>query len=413
MSPFLRTTRAARYAALSLCALAAFNCSNESVSDSATALAGKTASVTMMMEFPSTPLIDSLVVDCIGADTLHYVIDPDAPYMDVDLFPHDHWQFKAQLYANGALMQRGETTAKLEAGTTNDITIQMHAVVGFVYVEIPLGLGNPAGIASGNMTIESGNDTYSYPMETAGTTAVFKSAMLPLEKDYTIAITMKDSAGTDIYSATETFRLSAASPVPTLQIKSLRAKVSFAIKAAADVNFVVETELPSKKSSPKPGDLLISEFLSAALKTDSTQYEFIELYNGTLDTLMLENCTLGITSQESKGWPITLSYIAPGKVAVFGDTSASTPAEYRNTSTWGDLTNTKGSIVLQCGGTVIDSLYYSATQDSVLNNLVPNNPTTSKNPQSTHLDIAQWQFKENPNSWCIGSPDPGTVGNCD
>ena len=69
--------------------------------------------------------------------------------------------------------------------------------------------------------------------------------------------------------------------------------------------------------------------------------------------------------------------------------------------------------MLQCGGTIIDSLYYSATQDSVLNNLVPNNPTTSKNPQSTHLDIAQWQFKENPDSWCIGSPDPGTVGNCD
>ena len=50
MSPFLRTPRAASYAALSLCALAAFNCSHESVSDSAVALAGKSASVTMMME---------------------------------------------------------------------------------------------------------------------------------------------------------------------------------------------------------------------------------------------------------------------------------------------------------------------------------------------------------------------------
>ena len=44
------------------------------------------------------------------------------------------------------------------------------------------------------MTIESGNETYSYPMEVAGTTAVFKSAMLPLDKDYTLTVTTRHPA---------------------------------------------------------------------------------------------------------------------------------------------------------------------------------------------------------------------------
>jgi hypothetical protein len=239
---------------------------------------------------------------------------------------------------------------------------------------------------------------------------VFTSAMLPLGVEYTLTLTMQDSSGADIYSATETFTLSETAPVPALQIKSLRSQVGLAIELAADVQFALTTRLPGKRSTPRPGDIIISEFMTSPLKSDSTQYEFVEVYNGTLDTMTLEGCTIGTTT--AKGWAITLAYIAPGEAAVLGDTSANTPAENRNTATWGDFTNTKGSVVLACDGAAIDSLYYSATQDTLLNNLIPNSSTTGKNPLSSHLSIDRWDSKENPESWCLAPPDPGTFTTC-
>jgi hypothetical protein len=317
----------------------------------------------------------------------------------------------AKLYANGSLMQQGEATAKLEAGTAMDITIKMHALSGFVHVEIPLGLGNPAGIASGTLSIEGAELSETYPMQVSGSTAVFTSGMLPLGFEYTATLVMRDSNGTDIYSASETFLLDENAPVPALQIKSLRAKVNIAIESAVEVLFRVESEIPGKRGTPRPGDLIISEFMTSPLKSDSTQYEFVEIYNGTLDTMTLEGCTVGTST--AKGWAITLAYIAPGEAAVLGDTSANTPAEYRNTATWGDFTNTKGSVVLACDGAAIDSLYYSATQDTLLNNLIPNSSTTGKNPLSSHLSIDRWDSKENPESWCLAPPDPGTFTTCE
>jgi hypothetical protein len=229
MSPTLKTFF------VTLCSFALLNCggSESSPSSTATLHAGTTA-VTMQLEFPETPLVDSLVVDCRGADTLHYSVDPGKPYLELDLFPYESWKFSAKLYANGHLMQQGEATAKLEAGTPIDITIKMHALSGFVHVEIPLGLGNPAGIASGLMRIAGPDSTVTYPMQVSGSTAVFTSAMLPLGVEYTLTLTMQDSSGADIYSATETFTLSETAPVPALQIKSLRSQVGLAIELAAD-----------------------------------------------------------------------------------------------------------------------------------------------------------------------------------
>ena len=414
MSPSLRTRGKIPTLALSLCATAMLNCGggDHTPSDTATLHAGTTA-VTMQMEYPETPLIDSLVVDCRGTDTLHYRVDPSKPYLELDLFPGDSWKFEARLYANGHLMQRGEASARLEAGTPVDITIKMHALSGFVHVEIPLGLGNPAGIAGGSMKVTGPDSTVTYPMQVSGSTAVFTSAMLPLGIEYTVTIAMQDSSGADIYSATATFTLSEDSPVPALQIKSLRSQVGLAIEVASEVRLTVTTQLPGKRSAPEPGDIIITEFMTSPLKSDSTQYEFVEIYNGTLDTMTLEGCTVGTSSQPTKGWPITLAFIEPDQTAVLGDTSASTPTEFRNTATWGDFTNTKGSIVLACGGNVIDSLYYSATQDSLLNNLIPNSSTTGKNPLSSHLNVERWEQRKNPESWCLGSPNPGILEFCD
>ena len=139
------------------------------------------------------------------------------------------WKFRAMLYANGALMQKGEIEMKLEAGSTVDVSIPMHALVGFVYVEIPLGFGNPAGIASGTLTLASSQATFTYPMETSGLNATFKSEMLALGLDYAVTLSLRDSSGVEIYSMLDTLRIDENTPVPELSINSLRAKTKIAL----------------------------------------------------------------------------------------------------------------------------------------------------------------------------------------
>ena len=134
MSPILK--KYVPLAALFLCACTLWNCGNHST-DSTTASAtveGNTANVSLRLDYSTPPLLDSLVLDCYGTDTLHYVHSADNPNFSLELFPSDSWNFKAKIYANGALMQMGELETKLSAGTAVNLSIQMHPVVGFVFV---------------------------------------------------------------------------------------------------------------------------------------------------------------------------------------------------------------------------------------------------------------------------------------
>ena len=349
--------------------------------------------------------MDSLVLDCYGADTLHLVKGPSERLLELDLFPHPHWTFSARLYANGNLMQKGEVETRLEAGKTTEVSLKMHALAGFIYLRIPLGFGNPANIAYGQMELQSADSLHNYLMEMEGSDGVFRTDLLPLETAYTLKIVLYDAQDNRIYQVEDSLFLSRDTPVPSLELKSLRGKVNLSLEFSSEANLEGTLRLPAGRRAPGRNDLVVSEFFSAPLKSDSTQYEFIEVYNGSIDTLLLGGCTIGTGSTGSKAWEITASEIAPGNVLVFGDTSANTPEQFKNTDTWGDLTNTKSSIVLQCNGTVLDSLFYS-NADSLA---VPNYSSPSKNPQSTHLDLSQWESRNDVNAWSLGSPTPGML----
>jgi hypothetical protein len=204
---------------------------------------------------------------------------------NLDLFPHDHWKFVAKLYANGSLMQKGEVETKLSAGEIANVSIPMHAVVGFIYVEIPLGFGNPTGITSGSLRLQSESDTFEYPMAIEGSTAVFTSDMLPLGVDYAFTLTLRDAAGNAIYSIEDSVHIDENTPVPELQINSLRAKISVSLQLSDRVEMVFPLELPAARRAPAEGDMVISEFLVNPDKSDSTAFDFVEIYNGSNDTL--------------------------------------------------------------------------------------------------------------------------------
>ncbi len=413
MSPIMK--KHAISAASILCALSLWNCGNESQETSATIGKPGTAAVSLSLAYKAPPLLDSLVLDCYGTDSLHYVRSADNPTFSMDLFPSDHWKFKAQIYANGALMQLGELETSLEAGTSIDLNIQMHPVVGFVYVEVPLGLKNDAGVASGSMTLSSGSDLYEIPMVKTAEGFLFKSGMLALNREYNVEITLSNSDGDDIYKVTDKFTLTEDSPVPTLTLNSLRSAVSVSIKAAEER--VVEMTVPLKAGyrSPRTEDILITEFFASPDSKDSSQYEFVEIYNGSLDTLILDDCALGIsasgTSTTLKYVPLTVSEIEPRSTLVLGDASKeNTPPLSVNTDGWTPLVGTKSSIALKCNGETIDSLYYSASPDSLHSNVIP---TSSKNGISTQLNIESWKTRSDSTAWCMGSPTPGELKFCE
>lgn len=386
-------------------------CSDDS-SNSKPHLVEDMSKVSVELAYTATPRLDSIVLDCVGADTLHVVHSSKDSSFDLDLFPSDHWTLSAKLYANGGLMQEGEISTKIEAGSAVNVTIPMHALVGFVYVEIPLGFGNPAGISSGSLILTDEDSSRTYKMSIDGLNAVFASGMLPLDKSYNIKLTLKNKEGETIYSLEDSIFLDEATPVPDLVMKSLRAKVQLDVTTSDDVSKEVKLTLPGYSRYPAAGDIVVTEVFTAINAKDSLQYEFVELYNGSLDTLFLDGCTIGTSSVASSSCAITSKYILPGEVLVLSDTSEKAPAEYRNTEKWKALGNTKGSIVLQCMGTVLDSLYYADKPDSLHVDVIPA-MGSSKYGQSSQLNIKKWQKRNKGDSWCLSEPTPGKLDYCE
>lgn len=392
------------------CAAAFWNCGNDSVQSNPSVVEGATANVALKLEYANTPLLDSLVLDCYGADTLHLVHSRDDADFGLELFPNDHWNFKAKIYANGNLMQVGELETKLDAGTSVNLNIQMHAIVGFVYIDIPLGLHNEAGIHSGEMKLSSDEAEYTFPMEFSASSGIFKSGNLKLGKTYNITIALKDSNGKNIYELSDSFELTETSPVPDFKLKSLRSQVALAIQTAAEQNLELTLPLPAGYRKPKAEEILITEYFSAPSTNDTTQYEFVEIYNGSLDTLILDDCSIGITSSSStKHFPLTVSEIAPSQVLVLGNPNGkNTPPMYVNTDGWVDMGNSKGQVILKCDGVTLDSLYYASAPDSLHPNVVPA-VGSSKYGSSAQLDLKQWQNRKDSSAWKLDAPTPGVL----
>lgn len=413
MSPTIQK-HVCRYAATALTALTCWNCSGDSQAESPidTIQIGESANIALNLDYTETPLLDSLVLDCYGTDTLHLVHSIDKKSFNLDLFPSDNWKFNAKLYANGSLMQEGEVTTALEAGSAVSLKIPMHALIGFVYVKIPIGFGNPAGIKSGEMELTSEEDTYTYPMVFDSDNVTFTSDKLKLNRKYHISLSMLDENGKAIFSLEDDFTLDETTPIPSFQIASLRSKIAIAIELAKDVNVQVKLKLPATKRAPAANDLIISEFFVQPDTKDSTQYTFAEFYNGSTDTLMLDKCTLGKTSTVSGSAEIAVVTLPPNATLVVGDREfASAEGIYKYAADMPEFGKTSGSIVVQCNGAILDSLYYGKA-DTLHVTPLPLGSTSATVRKSTQLNIGLWNKRNEPDSWCTNTPTPGSIAAC-
>lgn len=349
----------------------------------------------------SVPLSDSLVLDLVGPDTVHAVLLGDSNTFSQKLAPGE-WNFYAKFYANGILVEQGETQAKLSAGDEVSVSIAMHAVAGFLYVRIPLGLDNAAEIASGTLAVRAEGFSKSYPFEFGEMEASAVTEMLRIGTEYSVQIHLFAKNGDTLFASDSKVTIDGENFAIDWQLNPLYAKIQLVVSSDSAKTLSAVAHLPSKLRTPKPGNLLVTEFMTEG------KAEFVELYNATLDTLAMENCELLATSGSSLKVATDSSFaarIAPDSYLVLGTDSC----ENKDARVALSMPGTKGAIVFRCAGETIDSLFYAS--EKIADSLgVSGFPIDTR--LSVQLPVAGYRNRSDGTLWCAGEFSKHAVASC-
>lgn len=349
----------------------------------------------------SVPLSDSLVLDLVGPDTVHAVLLGDSNTFSQKLAPGE-WNFYAKFYANGILVEQGESQAKLSAGDEVSVSIAMHAVAGFLYVRIPLGLDNAAEIASGTLAVRAEDFSKSYPFEFGEMEASAVTEMLRIGTEYSVQIHLFAKNGDTLFASDSKVTIDGENFAIDWQLNPLYAKIQLVVSSDSAKTLSAVAHLPSKLRTPKPGNLLVTEFMTEG------KAEFVELYNATLDTLAMENCELLATSGSSLKVATDSSFaarIAPDSYLVLGTDSC----ENKDARVALSMPGTKGAIVFRCAGETIDSLFYAS--EKIADSLgVSGFPIDTR--LSVQLPVAGYRNRSDGTLWCAGEFSKHAVASC-
>ncbi len=351
----------------------------------------------------AVPLQDSLVVELIGPDTVHMVLVDEEPFVEQRLTPGD-WNFYAKQYANGMLVEQGELSATLQAGEDVSLSIAMHAVAGFLYVKIPLGLENPLGIASGTLQMQGQDFSQEYAFTVGENEAFVVTDMLVLGKEYSAKIRLFSSDGDTLYAIESVVTIDGEHFALNWTLNSLHADLSLSITSDSIRTLSVIAHLPAKVRTPQAGELLISEFMTEGKE------EFVELYNATLDTLNLQGCALWATSSSSLKQMTDSAFsekLAPGAYLVFGKDSL---AE-RDVTVPLAMPGTKGSVVFRCASGTIDSLFYASAK-ALANDTLSASEFPIDSKMSVQLPMTNYKERAEGTAWCNGEFTLHAAANC-
>ena len=346
--------------------------------------------------------LDSLVILATGTDTIHQVLyDLETP-LEMQLFPNKPWHFYAGLYAQGGiLMQEGIVEMELEAGEEFFIEIPLKAIVGFIYVEIPLGFENQMKISSGTLHLSSKKLNKTYSLNQEGPIAYFSSEALPLNTKYYANMILKDDLGDTIFIFKDSISIYDNSPVFHWKLTSLRSTVSLSLEAQViESNDFYASFSNAKKRYPQNGEILFTEIY---ITDKSKSAEYIELFNGSIDSLILDSCYISIKSSNSGTLIPENTVIRPSSFLTIGGDSVFN-ADIKISSF--DLTNTKQALVLQCHNQKIDSVHYSSSDTINIDTI-----SIQKN-KSAQLPLRFWNEKKDFSKWCLGNQSIGKDALC-
>lgn len=354
--------------------------------------------VALSLSAVQIPSFDSLVISGYGIDTFHISKKESVSLIELELAPYKNWVLHGKLYAlNGTLVQEGYVEFEVLSGKSHGVILILRALVGYLHFEIPLGLNNPLGITSGNLRIRGENIDTTLTLERSEAYAYFTSGILALNKTYSVEMKLYNKEGELLYSLEENFLLDSENPVPQWELISLYGHVALTVSADLIEAYPISTPIRfpgSQKRKPAFGDLIITEFL-ANPKTNGDSFKYIEIYNGTLDTLILDSCIIGANSGTTSGNKIASEHqILPTSFMVIGGDSV----VFADIKT-GKLTLTQSgqTLVFHCEGITIDSIAYGSKSDS-LQTAIP--VSTGK---STQLPLSHWQERQDGGYWCLGN----------
>jgi len=300
-------------------------------------------------------------------------------------------KFEVKVYADkGKEVLNGEATANIVANQIPSIPISLKPLLGFLRLEIPLGLANSENIRSGTLFL----DSLQFQMQIETGKGIFSTGALPLNQTFKLRIELRDPNGTILFRGEKDVKISALQQTETMQLYSTMGSIVLELEASAIEPLQILAILPkSKTRTPQYyGDLFFTEF-----RTSPTDYEYMEIYNATLDTLELSNCLIS-KGRNQKGLYISeYLTVPPMEFFLLGRESVEN-ADF----TYYDfgLTDDGQPIGIFCYNQVIDSL---ATKEA-------DNPFPLKTKRM-HLPLANFMYRDIGTSWCAGF-SPGLDAVC-
>jgi hypothetical protein len=342
------------------------------------------------------PFFDSISVHVSGEnmESIHITANSIKENIKIDGIPFgENRKFEVKIYADyGKPVQEGMATADLNSNQMVTIPIPLKALAGFLRLEIPLGLFNNTDVRSGTLFL----DSLEFQMQIENGKGIFNTGALPLNRIFELNLELKDLKDKIIFTGQKQISLSSILQTETIQLQSTRGSVILELEASYSRPMQILAMLPiSISRQPENyGDLFFTEIF-AYPKTKGQDFEYMEIYNATIDTLLLSNCRVaenGKSSTADKRLNIPgYLRIPPMEYFFFGrDSVADADFNYKSFH----MLTTGQSLGFFCGDLIIDTLTFSAKGD---------NPFPFEIGKAMQLPLSNFTDRTTGTSWCFGS----------
>lgn len=303
------------------------------------------------------------------------------------------------LWSEGLQTHYGETMMDLQAGEVLNLNLSLQSLVGHVRLQVPLGIQNTLKIDSGWLWYVDLNDSTvrdTLPLMGDSLVREFCFPLLTLSHDYHIELELLDVQGDLLFWGVDTLQLDTLGSVASIQLHGTKTELELMITIEETRRVSSSVLLPGavKRAPQLLHEVFLTELMINA-RTNGNDYEWVEVYNASLDTLTLEGCYLA-RDRETTGSTTRTSldgiHLPPGEFSVWGRDSVDfADAHYTGFT----LTNSNQSLVLYCDNLLLDSIYYYAENDSL-------NPFPHGEGYSMQVSLSDYLQRNQGSRWCLG-----------
>ncbi len=299
--------------------------------------------------------------------------------------------------SNSRLLYFKDSVIQLQGGKEFKLDLELLPQFAILDAEMHIGVDNPLGIVGGSIILKNEDNFESSPLEIfPDGSAEFKIERVFFGTDYELILELLNLEGETVYADTTILDITSNEFIDIeIYLKSIFADLNITFQFKEPGKYGVRYELPLK-SLRKPSssrEITFSEILSNP-KSNGDDYEYIELYNSSSDSIDLEGCflkrTRGSTTPSSREELKPHQPIAPGSFFVIGKDSVNFSDLKIESFT---LTNSGQSLLLECDGLVIDTLNYAANQGEFPLEI----------GVSMQLNWKHYREPLSENSWCLAT----------